>query len=46
MVHERDADGVPLRWVAMKRRRLMTHGPRLSATRRLHEQVEQVHRRV
>ena len=37
MFHERDADGVPQRWVAMMRRSLMTHGPRFSATRMLRE---------
>ena len=46
MFHERDADGVPQRWVAMMRRSLMTHGPRFSATRMLREYVEQVYRRA
>jgi len=44
MFHERDADGVPQRWVAMMRRSLMTHGPRFSAKRMLREYVEQVYR--
>ncbi|OPZ85906.1 MAG: Glutamate synthase (NADPH) large chain precursor [bacterium ADurb.Bin429] len=33
MFHERDAEGVPERWVAMVRRSLMTNGPLFSATR-------------
>lgn len=45
MFHERDADGVPQRWVAMMRRSLMTNGPRFSATRMLREYMEQVYRR-
>jgi starch phosphorylase len=43
MFHERDADGVPQRWVAMMRRSLMTHGPRFSATRMLRNYIEQVY---
>jgi hypothetical protein len=35
MLYERDAAGVPQRWVAMMRRSLMTNGPRFSATRRV-----------
>ncbi len=33
MFNERDADGIPQRWVAMMRRSLLTNGPRFSATR-------------
>ena len=33
MFHERDADGVPQRWVAMMKRSLMTLAPRFSAGR-------------
>lgn len=43
MFHDRDADGVPQRWVAMMRRSLMTNGPRFSATRMLREYVAQVY---
>jgi starch phosphorylase len=43
MFHERDADGVPQRWVAMMRRSLMTNGPRFSATRMLRDYMEQVY---
>jgi starch phosphorylase len=44
MFHERDANGVPQRWVAMMRRSLMSNGPRFSATRMLRDYVEQVYR--
>jgi len=44
MFHERDADGIPQRWVAMVRRSLMTHGPRFSATRMLREYDQRVYR--
>ncbi|MCU0965013.1 MAG: alpha-glucan family phosphorylase [Burkholderiaceae bacterium] len=43
MFHERDADGVPLRWVAMMRRSLMTHGPRFSATRMLRDYLQRIY---
>lgn len=45
MFHERDADGVPQRWVAMMRRSLLTNGPRFSATRMLRDYADQVYRR-
>ena len=45
MFHERDADGVPQRWVAMMRRSLMTHGPRFSATCMVREYAERIYRR-
>jgi starch phosphorylase len=44
MFHERDASGVPQRWVAMMRRSLLTNGPRFSATRMLREYAETVYR--
>jgi len=44
LFHERDADGVPQRWVAMVRRSLMTHGPRFCATRMVREYVERLYR--
>jgi glucan phosphorylase len=43
MFHERDAAGLPQRWVAMMRRSLLTNGPRFSATRMLHEYIDQVY---
>ncbi|MEO8119949.1 MAG: alpha-glucan family phosphorylase [Rhodoferax sp.] len=46
MFHERDADGVPQRWVSMMRRSLLTNGPRFSATRMLRDYAAQVYRRV
>ncbi len=45
MFHERDADGVPQRWVAMMRRSLMSNGPRFSATRMVREYAGRVYRR-
>jgi starch phosphorylase len=45
MFHERDADGVPHRWVEMIRRSLQTNGPRFSATRMLRDYVDQVYSR-
>jgi starch phosphorylase len=45
MFHERDAQGVPPRWVAMMRRSLLTNGPRFSATRMVREYADQVYRR-
>lgn len=43
MFHDRDAKGIPQRWVAMMRRSLVTHGPRFSATRMLREYVDRVY---
>lgn len=43
MFHERDADGIPQRWVATMRRSLMTNGPRFSARRMLREYAERVY---
>ena len=45
MFHERDAAGVPQRWVQMMRRSLMTHGPRFSATRMLREYARRIYPR-
>jgi starch phosphorylase len=45
MFHERDAQGVPQRWVAMMRRSLLTHGPRFSARRMVREYADRVYRR-
>ena len=46
MFHERDAAGIPQRWVAMMRRSLLSNGPRFSATRMLREYAQQVYRRA
>jgi starch phosphorylase len=46
MFHDRDADGVPQRWVQMMRRSLMTHGPRFSATRMLREYAQRIYPRA
>ena len=43
MFYERDADGIPQRWVAMIKRSLMTNGPRFSATRMLREYAERIY---
>jgi starch phosphorylase len=45
MFHERDAAGVPQRWVQMMRRSLMTNGPRFSATRMLREYALRIYAR-
>jgi len=45
MFNERDADGVPQRWVATMRRSLETNGPRFSATRMVREYADRVYRR-
>ncbi len=45
MFYERDADGVPQRWVDMMRRSLETNGPRFSATRMVREYADRVYRR-
>lgn len=44
MFHERDADGVPQRWVSMIKRSLMTLGPTFSARRMLREYVQRIYR--
>jgi starch phosphorylase len=46
MFHERDAAGVPQRWVQMMRRSLMTNGPRFSATRMLREYAQRIYPRA
>jgi starch phosphorylase len=43
MFYERDANGIPQRWVAMIKRSLMTNGPRFSATRMLREYAERIY---
>ena len=46
MFHDRDAHGVPERWVTMIRRSLMTNGPLFSATRMMREYIDKVYRRI
>jgi starch phosphorylase len=46
MFHDRDADGIPQRWVAIMRRSLMTNGPRFSATRMVVEYASRVYPRA
>ena len=46
MFHERDAAGIPQRWVAMMRRSLLSNGPRFSATRMLREYAQRIYRRA
>ncbi len=43
MFYERDAGGIPQRWVAMIKRSLMTHGPRFSATRMVREYAQRIY---
>ena len=43
MFHERDADGVPQRWVDMMRRSLMTNGPHFCAKRMVREYAERIY---
>ena len=45
MFYERDADGIPQRWVAMIKRSLMSNGPRFSATRMLREYADRIYPR-
>ena len=44
MFNERDAEGIPQRWVAMMRHSLETNGPRFSATRMLREYADRIYR--
>jgi starch phosphorylase len=43
MFHERDANGVPQRWVEMMRQSLITNGPRFSAARMVREYAERIY---
>ena len=45
MFHQRDADGIPQRWVAMMRHSLRTNGPRFSAKRMLREVAGRIYPR-
>jgi glycogen phosphorylase len=42
--HERDADGVPLAWIAMVKASLRTLGPRFGATRMLRDYIANVYK--
>jgi starch phosphorylase len=44
--HDRDANGIPPRWVAMVRRSLMTNGPMFSATRMMRDYIDNVYSRT
>jgi starch phosphorylase len=41
--HERDADGIPRRWLAMVKRSLRTNGPRFSAARMVEEYADRIY---
>jgi starch phosphorylase len=43
LFHERDADGIPRRWLAMVKRSLATNGPRFSAARMVGEYAERIY---
>ena len=43
LFHDRDDAGVPVRWVQMIKRSMMTNGPRFSATRMLREYVARIY---
>ena len=43
LFHDRDADGVPRRWLAMVKRSLRTNGPRFSAARMVEEYAEHIY---
>ncbi|MCB1017814.1 MAG: hypothetical protein KDB10_22205, partial [Acidimicrobiales bacterium] len=40
---DRDADGLPVRWLAMVRQSLKTNGPRFSATRMVREYAHRIY---
>ena len=43
LFHERDADGIPRRWLAMVKRSLRTNGPRFSAARMVEEYADRIY---
>jgi glycogen phosphorylase len=43
LFHDRDADGIPRRWLAMVRASLKTNGPRFSAARMVEEYAERIY---
>ena len=45
LFHDRDADGIPRRWLAMVKRSLATNGPRFSAARMVEEYAGRIYTR-
>ena len=43
LFHDRDADGIPRRWLAMVKRSLHTNGPRFSAARMVEEYADRIY---
>ena len=43
LFHDRDADGIPRRWLAMVKRSLRTNGPRFSAARMVEEYASRIY---
>ena len=43
LFHDRDADGIPRRWLQMVKRSLRTNGPRFSAARMVEEYAERIY---
>jgi glycogen phosphorylase len=43
LFHDRDAEGIPRRWLAMVKRSLRTNGPRFSAARMVEEYAERIY---
>jgi starch phosphorylase len=43
LFHDRDADGIPRRWLAMVKRSLRTNGPRFSAARMVEEYASTIY---
>jgi starch phosphorylase len=43
LFHDRDADGIPRRWLAMVKRSLRTNGPRFSAARMVEEYAARIY---
>jgi glycogen phosphorylase len=43
LFHDRDADGIPRRWLAMVKRSLRTNGPRFSAARMVEEYAGRIY---
>jgi starch phosphorylase len=43
LFHDRDAEGIPRRWLAMVKRSLRTNGPRFSAARMVEEYADRIY---
>jgi starch phosphorylase len=43
LFHDRDADGIPRRWLAMVKRSLRTNGPRFSAARMVEDYAGRIY---